>query len=220
MTAEITTEMTTEMTTEYNVILEPRGNEYSITSTPVTTIRSIIEQIGCISSTLVNPEKYDILWYYESNGIECDSRLVTLDTEVHMPSKSDNLHLYCGIQYTIDLDIDITVDKVFSDSGEFNNKNLIKTTIKLANIITSRDQLIQSIANSLDCDPKLILTIYEEDSLVDITKIRLGSKWADPFQYLTVQVDKQVIIEFYIKQIKKQFDKLLEKFKNNLESLI
>ena len=72
----------------------------------------------------------------------------------------------------------------------------------MANIIESQNQLIQSIADSLDCDPKSILAIYEEYSLVDITKIRIGSKWADPFQYMTVQVDKKVIIEFYTKQIK------------------
>jgi hypothetical protein len=192
----MTTE-STKMTTEYNVILEPRGNEYSIKSAPVTTVRSIIEQIKCINDALVSPENYHILWYYDSNGIECYPRLVNLDTEVHMPSKSDNLHLYCGIKYVIDLDIDITCDKIYSDNGEFNDKNLIKTTIKLPNIIESQDQLIQSIADSLDCDPKSILKIYEEDSLVDITKIRIGSKWVDPVQYMTVQVDKKVIIEFY-----------------------
>jgi len=212
------------MTTEYNVILEPHGNKYSVKSTSVTTVRSIIEQIECISNTVIDPENYNILWYYDSDGIkfdfECSLLLVTLDTEVHMPSKSNDLVLYCGIKDVLDLDIEITVDKVFSDSGEFNNPNRIKTTIKLPNIIVSQDHLIRSIANGLDCDPNSILAIYEECSLVNITKIRIGNKWCDLFEYMIVQVDKKVIIELYTKQIKKQLDKFLETFKNTLESLI
>jgi hypothetical protein len=210
------------MATKFDIILEPYGLAYPILSPPVTTIRSIIEQLECIKSVLADPENYDILWYHNSDGIVCEPQLVNLDTEVHMISDKHNnpIYLYCFKKSTNNININITCDKIYSDNGEFNDKNLIKTTIKLPNIIVSKDQLIQFIALSLNCDPKSILAIYEEDSPLVITDLRIMVKGGDPFQYMTVQVDKKVIIEFYTKQIKGQFDKLLETFKNNLESLI
>jgi hypothetical protein len=184
-----------------------------------TTIRSIIEQIDEIKDALINPEKYNIIWM--SGDVK---QVVDLDTEVHIEFDKYNnpLFLYCYSKSMRHVVIDITCQKIYSEDKKFNNKSMLKTIVKLPNIIMSQHHLIQSLASSLCCTPESILAIYEEDSPLEITGPRIIEKGVcgDPFQFMTVQVSKSVIIQNYTNHMRKQFDALIETFKSNLESLI
>jgi hypothetical protein len=215
----------TSFVKKFQLILEPDGCDHTLVfdvnpdGCTKTTIRSIIDQIDEIKDTLTNPEKYNIIWM--SGGVK---QVVDPDTEVHIESDKykNPLFLYCYSKSTCNVDIDITCQKIYSDDGQFNDKHMLKTAVKLPDVIMSQHHLIQSLANSLCCTPESILAIYEEDSPLEITGPRIIEKGmcGDPFQFMTVQVSKSVIIPNYANHMRKQFDALIETFKSNLESLI
>lgn len=209
------------MTTKFNVILEPIGDEIDIESPLITTVRSIIEQLNSLKNVLKNPEKYTILWYYDSNGVECVAQIVNLDTEVHLPSNSNDLQLYCGNHSMCDVkEVSIMVGKTPFDEDELSSPHITDKTLKLPSIITSNTHLIQCVASSLGCDPGSILDIYEEDSVVNITYVRNIHEYGDPLHYLTIIVDKTTMIDMYTNEMKMKFDELITVFKKNMESLI
>jgi hypothetical protein len=215
----------TSFVKKFHLILEPYGSDHTLVldvnpdGCTKTTIRSIINQIDEIKDTLTNPDEYNILWM--SGNVK---QVVDPNTEVLIESDKYNnpLFLYCYKKSTCNVDIDITCQKIYSDDGQFNEKHMLKTTVKLPDVIMSQHHLIQSLANSLCCTPESILAIYEEDSPLEITGPRIIEKGmcGDPLQFVTVQVSKSVIIQNYTNHMRKQFDALIETFKSNLESLI
>jgi hypothetical protein len=210
----------TSFVKKFQLILEPDGCDHTLVfdvnpdGCTKTTIRSIIDQIDEIKDTLANHKEYNILWM--SGNVK---QVVDPDTEVLIKSDKYNnpLFLYCYKKSTCNVDIDITCQKIYSDNG-----HMLKTTVELPDVIISQHHLIQSLANSLCCTPESILSIYEEDSLLEITGPRIIEKGmcGDPLQFVTVQVSKSVIIPNYANHMRKQFDALIETFKSNLESLI